>query len=126
MPQITLEYTGNLKQDVNWPALFAQIHKVLADVGGIQIGNCKSRATELKDYYVGEGEDRNAFVHLEVRFVEGRSRELKQELGRTILSVLEEQYRPSLGDFDLQITVEIDDIQREMYFKIPEGTLTEQ
>jgi 5-carboxymethyl-2-hydroxymuconate isomerase len=126
MPHLTFEYTSNIKQDIDFSALFAQIHSILAEVGGINIENCKSRAVKLDDFTIGTGEPDHAFVHTDLKFLVGRREALKQEIGQHILNVLRETYAPSLARYDLQITVQIQDIQRETYFKIPEGSFTIQ
>ena len=48
--------------------------------------------------------------------------DLKRQIGRACLEVLQESFTPSSA-LELQITVEIQDIERTTYFKIPEGTL---
>ena len=123
MPHLTLEYTSNIEQPPQFDELFARLHGVLAGVAAIPVGNCKSRAIRLEEYYVGDGLGRGAFVHLTVRFLAGRAPELKEQIGRRCLAVLEAAFAPSLGELDLQITVELQDIERPTYFKIPEGTL---
>jgi 5-carboxymethyl-2-hydroxymuconate isomerase len=124
MPQITLQYTANIDQEVNFSSLFAKVHYILNETGGINIDNCKSRAVRQDTYYIGQGETNNAFVHLEVRFLEGRSAQLKKKLGQELLDCLTEIYVPSIEKHILQITVEIDDIKRELYFKFPAGSFT--
>jgi 5-carboxymethyl-2-hydroxymuconate isomerase len=122
VPHLTLEYTKNVEQNVNFQDLFSVLHDILADVGGVNIDNCKSRAIRRDDYHIGTGEADKAFVHLELLLLEGRSSELKQEIGRRILKVLTEYYASSQAERDLQITVQIGDIQRSGYFKVPTGT----
>jgi 5-carboxymethyl-2-hydroxymuconate isomerase len=124
MPHLTLEYTSNLSQTIDVGELFPKLHQILADVGGISIHNCKSRAVRLDTYYIGKGGTQNAFIHLDIRFLEGRSLELKQRIGQQSLSWLKEFFAPSLAELELQVTVEIVDIQSQTYFKIPEGSLT--
>lgn len=123
MPHLTIEYTKNLRPVSSFDGLFGRLHSVLADVGGIKRGNCKSRAVMLDQFYVGESAADTAFVHADVRFLEGRSVATKQDIGRAILAVLRDSF-PAPDDIrDLQITVEIRDIQRSLYFKYPEGSL---
>jgi len=122
MPHLTLEYTENVQPEVAFDDLFARLHQVLVNVGAIAIGNCKSRARCLDIYYIGDGEPQHAFVHLVIRLIEGRSVELKRQIGRECLEVLEEFFTPSPG-LELQTTVEIQDIERTTYLKIPAGTL---
>jgi 5-carboxymethyl-2-hydroxymuconate isomerase len=124
MPHLTLEYTSNLSQSIDADQLFPRLHQILVNVGGISIHNCKSRAVCLDTYYIGKGDVQDAFIHLDIRFLEGRSLELKQRIGRLSLSWLKEYFAPSLAELELQVTVGIADIQPQTYFKIPEGTLT--
>jgi 5-carboxymethyl-2-hydroxymuconate isomerase len=109
-------------QEIAFGDLFARLHRVLAGVGAIPIGNCKSRARCLDNYYIGDGATQHAFVHLVIRFLEGRSTERKRKISRGCLEVLQETLIPSAG-LELQITVEIQDIERSTYSKMPEGTL---
>ena len=122
MPHLTLEYTNNLDPTANFDELFGQLHRVLAEVGGIPLGNCKSRAIRLDDYYVANGGDRHAFVHLTIRFLAGRSTAVKQQIGRHSLAVLQRHFSSTAG-LNLQLTVEIQEIERATYCKFPEGTL---
>lgn len=126
MPQIRLEYSGNVVEEIVPEKLFAGIHEVLRDTGGIRIGNCKSRSFRCEPFRVGAGEEKGGFVHLEVRLLEGRTSEMKQALGREILALLTGYFEKSLEELDLQITVEICDISRDAYFKHPAGTFTPQ
>lgn len=122
MPHLTLEYTENLEREIIFDDLFPRLHGVLVDVAAVPIGNCKSRACRLDSYYIADGGPQHAFVHLAIRFMEGRSVELKRNIGRGCLKVLEELCCAPAG-LELQITVEIQDIERTTYFKLPEGTL---
>jgi 5-carboxymethyl-2-hydroxymuconate isomerase len=103
--------------------LFARIHAVLADVGAIKKANCKSRALELDRFYVGDGTGTAGFIHLDVRFLEGRTETVKHEIGTRLVAILQDCYPSPPNSAELQITVEIRDIQRSTYFKIPAGTL---
>ncbi len=124
MPQITLEYTGNLDQPLDPPALLAEVHQVLAESGRVRLDNLKSRVVRLDHFRVGDGDTRHAFVHLEVRLLAGRTPAWKQAIGRDLLELLKAHFTPSLVQFDLQLAVEMQDIQRDNYFKYPAGTLT--
>ena len=122
MPHLTLEHTSNVRPTREFDDLFEQLHAVLAE-NGVKIANCKSRAMERSRFYVAEGDHSSAFVHLDVRFMEGRSPESKQTIGQKLLGALRECFVPPSEITDLQITVEIRDIERQAYFKFPDGTL---
>ncbi len=126
MPQIVLEYSSNVLKQSGFALLFADIHQILHERAGIKLDNCKSRALRYDEFYVGDGHPSNAFVHLDIRFIEGRSEEAKQSVGIASLNRLKQFFEKSVARLDLQITVELGDIQRSCYFKFPEGTLTVQ
>ncbi len=126
MPHTTIEYSGNLGDQFDVADLLARFHGVLTEVGGIDLTNCKSRVVALDTYRIGDGDERYAFVHADVRFLEGRTPGVKRAIGAGTLRVLQEFFRRDAERFDLQLTVELRDIQREAYFKLPEGTLTPQ
>ena len=123
MPHLTIEYTNNLRTHVPFDDLFARLHATLAELGGIKKANCKSRAIRIDQFLIGEGVADAAFLHLDVRFLEGRAASVKQQIGRSLLAILRESFTPSGDVRDLQVTVEIRDIERGMYFKHPEGSL---
>ncbi len=118
MPQLILEYSANIEQNIDFQELLSQLHHVLSETAGVSIGNCKSRAVKREDYCVGDGDEMNAFVHVDVGLFP-RDLEVKQAIGQQMLKVLENAYAPSMQDHNLQITVWVRDIQPEFYFKIP-------
>ena len=124
MPHLILEYTANVSEPDDMAAIMLKMHRVLNETGGIRLGNCKSRTRRLDSYAVGDGSPDNAFLHLDVRFMEGRSEATKRAIGQELLQILKQEFPDT--NLDLQITVEIRDILANSYFKHPEGTLTPQ
>lgn len=124
MPHLRLEHSANLAPEVASDALLRELHGALERVAGIRIRNCKSRVLSLPRFLVGRGEEESAFVHLEVRFLEGRSAEVRRAVGAELLRILTAAYDGV--ESDLQVTVEVIEIERPTYFKHPVGTLTPQ
>ena len=124
MPHLTLEHTANIPTLKNPTQIMQAMHNVLHDIGGVRIENCKSRIKVADPFFISRGEKNHAFLHLDVRLIEGREPELKQTIGNSLLDVLKIEYEEVMQTRDLQITVEIRDIKRDEYFKYPEGTLT--
>lgn len=125
MPHIVLEYSANLSELPDFRALFDDIHQALHRIGGIKIENCKSRVRVAEHYYIGDGNPDNAFIHLDIEFVKGRSAEVRQAIGRECLDLVKRYYHLHLSDA-LQITVKVNDIALDFYFKDPAGTLNYQ
>jgi 5-carboxymethyl-2-hydroxymuconate isomerase len=123
MPQLTLEYTPNLSETPPTPELLLSVHRLLNAVAGIRLENCKSRWREVRDWVVGTGDTDSAFVHLEIRFLEGRGLEVQQAVGEGAMGILKEHFLSNGEGVDLQITVDVQEIRKATYFKYPPGTL---
>lgn len=115
MPQITLEYTANILEKDLTIAL-SEIHRLICEMLKTEMSNCKSRVQRVNDYLIGEGEPDNAFVHLTVAVLSGRSSELLQSTGEIILHKLKNFFHQSLQKLNLQITVAIENLP-EVYVK---------
>ncbi len=117
MPQITLEHTTNLQPERPWSDLLSQLHDQIAGLAGIEVSACKSRVLALDTYHVGDGAKNQAFAHLTIRIFAGRSPAVKTELGRAGLALLKQTLGTTDDALDIQLTVELQDIDREAYFK---------
>jgi 5-carboxymethyl-2-hydroxymuconate isomerase len=118
MPHTILEYTNNVDgPQIGHSDLFAELHRVLVDIIGVDVANCKSRATPLDIYRVGEGEADAGFVHLEIKVLEGRPVELLREVGERCLAVLYHHFSPARQRLKLQITVRVEEMEQKTYLK---------
>jgi 5-carboxymethyl-2-hydroxymuconate isomerase len=123
VPHLNLEYTSNLGSTPPTPELLLSVHRLLNAVAGIRPENCKSRWREVDAWVVGAGDSDSAFVHLEIRFLEGRSMEVHQAVGEGAMGILKDHFLSNREGVDLQITVEVQEIRKATYFKYPPGTL---
>ena len=122
MPHIVLEYSSDLDPLPDFRQVFGEVHGILDDVAGARIANAKSRAVPV-EAYVGDGDVRRAFAHLEIRLMEGRSTEVKAEISSQCLEVLVAAFGHATTDRDLQITAHVTDLARATYAKYPPGTI---
>jgi 5-carboxymethyl-2-hydroxymuconate isomerase len=122
MPQITFEYTTNIKDPNNFKPVVLNIHKILKSHCKININNCKTRIKCIDDFLVGNGEQIRKFIHLEVKFLEGRSSEVITSLGEKLLDILINYESLVQKNPELDITLHIIDIERARYFKYASET----
>ena len=123
MPHLVLEKTPNVQSKRSDKELFRLLHGILVDTGGIPLGNCKSRAYISEDFLVADGQGEAAFVHLDVRFLEGRDEAVRTRIGRQMVDLLVDTFSVASEQVDFQLTVEVRETERAFYFKLPEGTL---
>jgi len=121
MPQLVLEYSSNITQKIEPRVVLNGIVSVISAAGDIPVENFKSRLVRREEFLVGEGGERDAFVHLEIGLFSGKPREVKRRVGKDSLKCLEEYFSPSSDELSLQITVEIREIEKEAYFKAVPG-----
>lgn len=121
MPQLVLEYSSNITQKIESRVLLGEIASIVSAAGNIPIENFKSRLIRREEYLVGDGGEKNAFVHLEAGIFSGRTLEAKRRIGEDCTEYLEEYFMPSADELSLQITVEIRDMEKEAYFKAIPG-----
>ena len=122
MPHLRLEYSSNIKE-LDFKTIFHEFHQILVTECSASLESCKSRAVPYEVFYIGNGDSKNAFVHLEICLADGRPLKVRQEAGKQMLEVLSKHLSKSLKDLNLQITVESKEFQRNLYFKIPAGTV---
>lgn len=81
MPHLIVEYTANLKAEADIPTLLRKANRVLIDQGGVfPTGGIRSRAMELTDWCMADGEDDYAFVHVTLKIGAGREEAVKRKV----------------------------------------------
>lgn len=116
MPHFILEYTDNLKEEVNIHRLLDKVHECLLSFPEIiPIGGLRSRAIELNNYLVADGTEDDAFVHATLKIGKGRTEEQKQMIGDALFKTLTEHFQPIFEKRYLAISMEIYEFQRDTY-----------
>jgi 5-carboxymethyl-2-hydroxymuconate isomerase len=117
MPHLRLEYSANVKEKVKPKELFSACHRILVDTVNADLFRCQSRAIPCDLFHVGEGSPDEAFIHLEILLLEGRSLPKLQEAGKQILKTLEKYFIRSLKELNMQISVRVVEFSQSHYFK---------
>jgi len=115
MPQIRIEYSGNIGSGFDARGFAGRVHQLVAATVDTELGNCKTRLVELSDYLIGDGSHDHAMIHVDLRILSGRPQSQKEQLGQSVLAALEEAV--SKSHLRLQLTVEVRELDRENYHK---------
>ena len=116
MPQITIEYSSNLKTAFAARNFAGRVHDQIAAIIDTELVSCKTRLVMLDDVVIGDGSDDHAMIHVDLRILSGRSDEQKRRLGEAVAAALDEAVEKP-GPLKLQLTVEVRDLDREHYHK---------
>ncbi|MEM7126849.1 MAG: hypothetical protein AAF702_11015 [Chloroflexota bacterium] len=87
MPNLILEYSDNVEFDSK--SFFRQLHESLVETGAFNLKGLKSRAVQVSDYYIADGNPEYKFVHLNIVLREGRSRAVREEIAQRAMVLLE-------------------------------------
>jgi 5-carboxymethyl-2-hydroxymuconate isomerase len=91
MPHFVVEYTDNIKSDVDIRAMLVKANQILiAQKGVFPIGGIRSRAVELTDYVMSDDEEDYAFVHAKLTVGSGRTQEQVDTTCRALFEMMSE------------------------------------
>jgi 5-carboxymethyl-2-hydroxymuconate isomerase len=121
MPHIIVEYTDNLADAADMPALLRTLNKAargIKDEQGKQVyqtGAIRSRAIKLTEWSVADGEDDYAFVHVTVKIAGGRSDAVEKETAHALFEVVKAHFAALYEKRYLALSLEL--------FKFEQDTL---
>ncbi|TYL47361.1 5-carboxymethyl-2-hydroxymuconate Delta-isomerase [Marinomonas sp. IMCC 4694] len=110
MPHCIIEYSQNLEQEVPPADLLEAVKEACMASSLFALADIKLRSNAYKSFVTGGQED--AFVHVTIRMLSGRSTEQRQQLSHLILETLT---RFSLKN--VSFSAEICEMERETYAK---------
>jgi 5-carboxymethyl-2-hydroxymuconate isomerase len=116
VPQLAIEYSGNLEGQFAPRALALAVHQALVETVATDLDNCKTRIRRLEEAVIASGGADEAMVHLDLRILSGRSDAQKQALGEAAMALL----RDAVGEPEglrVQLTVEVRELDRPHYRK---------
>lgn len=118
MPNLTLEYTGNL--DIDTQELLLELHQVLFDSKLFEYKHdIKSRAIQFDEFLIGDGREKNAFIHLKVCVLTCRTTAQLQKLNEALLQTIKDNQAFIHADMlkEIYLSVEVIEMNREIYRK---------
>lgn len=112
LPQIEIEYSARLPIEDALHDLALALHHALAPIADTEVASFKTRLSPLGNLVIGDGSPREAMVHVDVRLLSGRSDAVKQAVGQKVQELLLTHLKDRVGDFIVQFTTEIHDLDR--------------
>ena len=88
MPHIIVEYSKNLNSALDVEALVEALHVAAMGLEALPTGGLRTRAHQAGIARIGDGEPSRNFIYLTVRLGQGRSSEVKRDIGDKLFSVL--------------------------------------
>ncbi len=108
MPHLVVEYTANLKSDGDVPTLLRKANRMLIDQGGVfPTGGIRSRAIEITDWCIADGEDDYAFVHVTLKIGAGREDAVKRRVTDALFEMIKAHFADLYAKRYLALSMEL-------------------
>jgi 5-carboxymethyl-2-hydroxymuconate isomerase len=117
MPHITVEYSKNLEQSADVSELIKAVHKAAIGTKAFPVSAIRTRGASRKNFRVADGDPRNAFLAVVIRVAQGRTPELRHEIGSAIFESVTNHMRDVSAAIPLAITVELQEIDQTAAFR---------
>ncbi len=117
MPHFILEYSANVREELNLDDLFRALNAAALASGVFPAAGIRFRAVCCEDYLVADADPRNAFVHLAARIGAGRSLEVRKAVGESMFQTLTEQLAALYAARPLAISFEMSELTPGLNFK---------
>lgn len=116
MPHLHIEYTDNLA-GLDERGLMCELNAVVcAHPSVAEEADVKARIARLASYCIGTQPDNRGFVHVQLRWMQGRSEEAKKQVSDQMAAVLR-RLVPRPEGIMVQLSVDIADMDRACYYK---------
>ncbi len=116
MPHVIIELSANVIEN-NLSNLLVNIHNLLTQKLPTQREGCKSRIIRHQDYVIGNNDSQNAFVHVTIKILKGRTKETLDDVANAIMQQLKIIFKDSYSRLNLQFTIAIEELP-EVYHKL--------
>jgi 5-carboxymethyl-2-hydroxymuconate isomerase len=117
MPHFTIEYTANLDREFDLREMVDAVHRTAVESGLFKVGGIRVRTLRHEIYKVADGNPENAFLHVRVNILEGRSVESREALGNRLIEAADQVLAMAQKRRGLALSVEISEIVHNMSFK---------
>lgn len=116
MPVMNLVYSGNLQLEPMLDSFLPSMHALLVDTINTDLRSCRTVISKAENYYIGDGDAKNAFIHLYIAILPGRAEELRHELGKVLYDKITHDFADALKGFDMQIRVILRETDTNHYY----------
>ncbi len=107
MYDCVLEYSSNVTEGFDNREMFNSLHLLLAQSGLFPLAAIQSRALIHRMFYIGDGNEENAFINLTLSCPPGMNQRQKQALAEQLLGCLKAEFYYSFAQLNCTITVRL-------------------
>lgn len=118
MPHFQVEYSGNIEQALDVPALLDVLTEAAVGTGVFPLAGVRARAMKREHYRIADGHPDNGFIHINLRIGAGRPVETRKEAGQAIFDAVAAHLKPLIDSRPMNVSFEISEIHPDLNFKV--------
>ena len=112
MPHIIAEYSANLEDTLDVPAMIDALHQVMIESGLADLAAIRTRAERRDVYRIADRNPQNGFVHITSRLRIGRPKDQLQKLADNLLAAADRALEQTYKTHPTMLAVEIHEIDQ--------------
>jgi 5-carboxymethyl-2-hydroxymuconate isomerase len=117
LAHIVIEYSSNLRGELDIQQLVNAVHESALATGVFPAGGLRTRAYEAQCYRIADGHSDNSFVHFELRVGHGRDLATRRAACERIFATVCEQLKALHERRPLGISLEMQELHAELNYK---------
>jgi len=118
VPHIIVEYSQSLRASLQMNDLVEALHREALGIEALPIGGLRVRAHPTGMTKVGDGKEDRNFIYITVRLGQGRSVEVKRDIGDRLFAILTDFTALHFeAGHALSLGLEIQEIEKEWTWK---------
>ncbi len=117
MPHLTIEYSGNLDDRVDFARLCRTVHKTILGTGLFELGAVRVRTVRSRDYAIADLLPDNSFIDMSFRIGRGRSEAEKKATGEAIFEAVSDELSELFATPHFALSLEIREIDPDLSWK---------
>mgnify|MGYP001954737348 CR=1 FL=1 len=110
MPHFSVEYSANLEERVDMPALCNHLRLAAIETGLFPMAGIRVRAFRADHVSIADGNPTHSFLDLSIRLREGREQRAKEAATQHIFDALNSFLAPAMAKHSIALSMEMRDI----------------
>lgn len=107
MPHLIVEYSSNVEPLVDIRRLLSAVHQAAIETGVFDIDTIRTRAERRDAFVIADGDERNAFIAVDVRMGPGQSEEVRMRVGAALFAAIEAATASARRDLRIRLSLEL-------------------
>ena len=114
MPHLSIEYSENLEQRVDFSTLCELLRRTAIDTGIFPVLGIRVRAYPCRHYAIADGAPDRGFIDISVRLRGGRPLAARKQATEAIFAAAKDHLDPVLSTFPMALSMEMRNIDPEL------------